>query len=182
MNRVAALLLIVLLTGCASVEHAQPPTIQLSNLRLGTPGLLSQELLLEIRIGNPNDFALPVNGLTFQLDVNGQRFADGLSNDSVTVPRLGYATMSVTGSADTLAIVRQVLSLGNRERMTYRLHGTAYVGHLGRNTPLSYDRKGELSLLPDSRKDQQGGPRTLVPIIGLTGVAASAHGVIVIDG
>lgn len=164
MSRLFALLVVFVLFGCASVEDAMPPTVQLSNLKVGAPGLLSQELLLELRIGNPNDFDLPVNGLTFQLDVNDRRLADGLSNQSVTVPRLGYATVPVMANADTLAIVRQLMDLGKRERITYRLHGIAYVGRLGRNTPLSYDRTGELTLLPESRPGEPEGPQTLVPI------------------
>ena len=36
--------------------------------------------------------------------------------------------------------------LGNTDKITYRLHGTAYVGRLGINQSGPYERKGELSL------------------------------------
>ena len=119
---------------------------------------------MEIRIGNPNDFSLPLNGLTFKLDVNGQEFADGLSNESVTVPRLGYATVAVTGNMNTLSIIRQLMSIGSNNRIDYRLHGIAYVGSFGQNKPVPYDRKGELSLLSDLPGSEPGGLRTLAPI------------------
>ena len=133
MKRILVLGFFFLLIGCASVEDAKPPSIQLSNLRLGNGGLLNQELLIEIRIGNPNNFELPLTGLTFKLEVNGQPFADGLSNATVTVPRLGYATVPVTGNTNILSIFRQLMFLGNTDKITYRLHGTAYVGRLGIN-------------------------------------------------
>lgn len=166
-----------LLIGCATVDDAKPPSIQLSNLRLGNGGLLNQELLIEIRVGNPNNFELPLTGLTFELEVNGQPFADGLSNATVTVPRLGYATVPVTGNTNILSVFRQLMFLGKTDRITYRLHGTAYVGRLGINQSIPYERKGELSLQdalpgipgapgrPNSKPlPGGGGVRTLAPV------------------
>ena len=166
MKRYIAFAIVLLLAGCASVDDARPPSIQLSNLRLGTGGLLNQELLIEIRIGNPNDFELPLTGLTFQLDVNGLPFADGLSNAAVTVPRLGYATVPVTGNTNIVSVFRQLMFLGKSDRVTYRLHGNAYVGRLGINQTLPYERKGELSLLPapGGAGPGPGGVRTLAPV------------------
>jgi LEA14-like dessication related protein len=173
MKRFIAIAFVILFAGCATVDDAKPPSIQLLNLRLGAGGLLNQELLIEIRIGNPNDFDLPLTGLTFQLDVNGQPFADGLSNTTVTVPRLGYATVPVTGQTNILSVFRQLMFLGKTDRITYRLHGTAYVGRLGINQSVPYERKGELSLLPDSApgapgnrspRGGQDGARTLAPV------------------
>jgi len=170
-KRILVLGFFFLLIGCASVEDAKPPSTQLSNLRLGNGGLLNQELLIEIRIGNPNNFELPLTGLTFKLEVNGQPFADGLSNATVTVPRLGYATVPVTGNTNILSIFRQLMFLGKTDKITYRLHGTAYVGRLGINQSVPYERKGELSL-QDALPGQPGVPnlpggggmRTLAPV------------------
>lgn len=165
MKRFLVLGFFFLLIGCASVDDAKPPSIQLSNLRLGNGGLLNQELLIEIRIGNPNNFELPLTGLTFELEVNGQPFADGLSNATVTVPRLGFATVPVTGNTNILSVFRQLMFLGKTDRITYRLHGTAYVGRLGINQSVPYERKGELSLkdalpgLPNGQGRPGGGTR-----------------------
>lgn len=171
MKRFFILALALWIGGCATVDDAKPPSIQLSNIRLGSGGLLNQELLIEIRIGNPNDFELPLTGLTFQLDVNGRPFADGLSNATVTVPRLGFATVPVTGNTNIVSIFRQLMFLGKSDRITYRLHGDAYVGRLGINQSVPYERTGELSLLPENtpggkstRPDDQDGVRTLAPI------------------
>jgi hypothetical protein len=116
-----------------------------------------------------------------ELEVNGQPFADGLSNATVTVPRLGYATVPVTGNTNILSVFRQLMFLGKTDRITYRLHGTAYVGRLGINQSVPYERKGELSLQdalpgilgapgrPDAGGAQPGGSggsgvRTLAPV------------------
>lgn len=134
--------------GCTTLEDVKPPSIDLANLQMGSAGLLSQELKLRIKIGNPNDFAIPLSGLSFKLEVNGLPFAEGLSNESVTVPRLSYADTRVTGNTNTLTLLRQLMTLGNNDKIDYRLHGTAYVGRLGQNDAIPFERKGTLSLLP----------------------------------
>ncbi len=167
MKRLAVLVLTCLLTACASVGDVTPPTIQLSNLRVVSAGLLSQKLLLEIRIGNPNDFAIPLNGLSFTLDVNGESFAEGLSDETVTVPRLGYATMSVEGSTNTLNLIRQLMALGTSDSIAYRLQGRAYVDGVAGSTPYPFDRQGELTLptAPAPRGKGPGTERTFVPSV-----------------
>lgn len=142
--------------GCATPDNVQPPSIDIANLGLGSTGLFSQEFRLDLRIGNPNDFAIPVNGLAFKLEVNGRPFAEGLSNDAITVPRLGYANMQVTGTTNTLSLMRQLMMLGNSDKIDYRLFGTAHVGRLGQNDALPFERKGSLSLLPAPGGQTQG--------------------------
>jgi LEA14-like dessication related protein len=148
MKKLWAVLALLVPLGCATPEDARPPTIDLVNLSLVSTGIITQELRLDIKIGNPNDFAIPLTGLAFKLDVNGQPFADGLSNKSVTVPRLGYATVPVTGNTSTLSLLRQMMTLGDRDRIDYRLHGTAYVRGLGHSDAVPFERKGSLSLRP----------------------------------
>ena len=164
-RRFLALALAFALAGCASTESALPPTVQIANVRLGgSSGLLSQQLLVDLRVGNPNDFDIPLRGLTFELEVNGRPFASGLGYAAVDVPRLGYATVPVEGTTDMLAIIRQILSLGESDRLSYRIHGLAYIGGLGRNEAVPYERSGELSPFPVRRGEPSGTLRTLRPI------------------
>jgi len=161
------LILFVLMApaGCATPEKFEPPSIEIANLELGAGGLFSQQFRLDLRIGNPNDFDIPLNGLAFKLDVNGLPFAEGLSNTTITLPRLGYASLPVTGSTNTLSLVQQLVSLSTRDRIDYRLHGTAHVGRLGHNEPKPFDRKGSLSLLPapSGRSPGPSGIRMFAP-------------------
>jgi len=167
--RFLALFLVAAVTACTMVEDAKPPTIELTNIRMGQPGLLSQQFVMDLRVGNPNDFALPLEGMTFRLDINDQQFAEGFSNETVTVPRLAYATVSVTATASLLGIVRQFMALEGRDTLSYRITGDAYVaGGLGRRT-VPYVREGELSLAPPARTPRQAAPgmRMFVPTPGI---------------
>lgn len=166
MKKLLAVLALLVPLGCATSEDARPPTIDLENLSLVSTGLLSQKLQLDIKIGNPNDFDIPLTGLAFQLEVNGQPFADGLSNQSVTVPRLSYATVPVVGNTSTLSLLRQLMTLGDSDQIKYRLFGTAYISKLGQNDAVPFQRKGSLSLLPLTQGGggSRPGIRTFAPI------------------
>ena len=157
MRRLCVVLCVLMMPlGCATPDKVQLPSIELAKLRLGAIGLLSRELKLDIEIGNHNDFAVPFTGLAFKLEVNGRPFAEGLSNKSVTVPRLGYAHTQVTGRTRKLRLLRQLMTVGNSGKIDYRLFGTAHMGRLGRKGTMAFDRKGTLSLLPASARNRQG--------------------------
>jgi len=162
--RLIALALAFALSACAGTESTLPPTVQIADVRLGSAGLLSQELLIDLRISNPNDFVIPLRGMTFELDINGQHFASGLGYAAVDIPRLGYASVPVQGNTDVLAIIRQIMALSDSDRLSYRLHGRAYIGGLGGNQAVPYERSGELSPLPARPGDSGGTLRTLRPI------------------
>ena len=50
------------LAACAGeFSHAEPPEVSLAGLAFDQPGLFEQRLRLDVRLRNPNDFALDVN-------------------------------------------------------------------------------------------------------------------------
>ncbi len=128
---VALPLLLVFVAACTSTGPI-PPQVRITDLRLIDSGVFEQRFQIDLRIGNPNDFALPLDGLTFDLDVNGADFASGFSNETVTVPRLGEAVLSVTASTTVLDLVQQMVLLAERGDLSYRVHGVAYLDSLAR--------------------------------------------------
>ena len=121
----------VSLLGCAGILHSEvePPEVYLSDIAPVEIGLFEQRLRVELRILNPNNFALEVTGLDFQLDVNGIQFARGLSNEEITVPRLGESIVSVMTSTTVLDIVRQIENLSPHQEMSYEIRGRFHLGN-----------------------------------------------------
>lgn len=119
------------LFGCAGTLHGEvePPEVYLSDIAAVEIGLFEQRLQVDIRIVNPNDFNLEVTGLDFQLDVNGVRLARGLSNEEITVPRLGESVVSVRASTTLIDIVRQIANLGEQQEMAYEITGRLHLGN-----------------------------------------------------
>jgi LEA14-like dessication related protein len=152
------LLALLALGACAQVGEAEPPQVRLTDLRLLPGGLLEQRFQVDLRLANPNDFDLALDGLTFELALNDRPFAEGVTNESVTIPRLGEATVRVVASTTLMDMVQQALTLGERDDLSYRIEGVVYLrGGLRRKVP--YARSGKMQLLPD--QPQQ---RRLVPL------------------
>ena len=160
MRGVAALLAagsLLLLTACAQVPKPQPPKVGLADIVLLDGNLLQQRLRIDLDVANPNDFDIPLDGLTFRLEVNDRLLAEGLSDDRVTIPRFGEARVSVLATTSIFDIMQQVLALQDGNRLSYRLAGEAYVsGFLIRRLP--FEKSGELEL-----EAVEGGQKSLIP-------------------
>jgi LEA14-like dessication related protein len=153
---VPASLLAVLLLLLAACGTAGPvaPQVRVVDLRLVESSVFEQRFEIDLRIGNPNDFALPLDGLTFDLEVNGAAFARGFSNQRVTIPRLGEGRVSVSASTTLVDMVRQMLLLAERGDLTYRLSGQAFLNSLQRRS-VPYQSEGSFRLLPPGEPGQE---------------------------
>lgn len=136
----------LLLAGCASLTAPQesPEVFLVDVSQAKEPGgLLEQRVTIDLRIRNPNDRELTITGLDFFLDVNGTRLARGLSNQTVTVPRLGEAMLSVTASTTIMDMVRQLTKLTQSQDFTYAVKGHIHLDH-GWASRLPFESAGTL--------------------------------------
>lgn len=145
--RIAAtslLLASVMLAGCSAMTM-KSPEVSLSDVRIEEFGLLEQRLGLKLRVMNPNDADLPIDGVSFEVDVNGQSLAKGVSNKPVTVPRFGEAQLDVSAVATLGSLLRQLgkLAKDGRDAVEYRVHGRLYGGGLN---GVPFDTTRELKL------------------------------------
>jgi LEA14-like dessication related protein len=146
--KIAGLVSVVVMLGCASwFMKGEPPDVLITNVTPLESSAFEQRLQVDLRIRNPNDFDLHVTGIDFTLDLNGNRLARGLSNKELTVPRLGDAVLTVQTSASTFDIVRQVLSMSQKQELSYDISGVLHSqdGRLRfQNTGVLFD-KGRFS-------------------------------------
>ena len=148
----------LMLGACAAIESTEPPKVRLVDVKLLESGVFEQQMLVDLRIINPNNVDLPLDGLAFELEVNDNVLAEGYSNEAVTVPRLGEARIPVRASTSLLGLVQQFVTLSQSDHLSYRLKGRAYVqGLFSRGVP--FDQGGRLDL-----QTLQGGGQTLVPL------------------
>ena len=135
------------LAGCAGglLGDLATPEVTIAGLGFGAPGLFEQELLVNLRVSNPNDFALAVRGVSFDLALDDRPFARGRTGESFTVPRLGSVTGPVGILVPTAELVERVMGLGSPEGYAYRLSGELRLDRLG-GVPLPFSREGRLAL------------------------------------
>lgn len=121
----ALVLALLLAGGCAGI--AQKPKLDVSIAELGPAqfGVLEQTYSLKLRVQNPNPVDISTDGLSFSIDINGKPFARGVSNQSITIPRLGEAMVDVTAVSDLSGLIQQMRSLEGAATsgLRYRLIG-----------------------------------------------------------
>jgi LEA14-like dessication related protein len=144
----AALLLAVLaggLGGCSLFAHWQTPTLSVVNIQLGHSDLWQQHLQVRMSVHNPNDRELPVDGLSYVLEVNGEECAHGESGASFIVPARGDAEFDMNVTANAAAALLRMFARGNAAPLQYRIHGKVQLSSgLLRSVP--FDQQGELPL------------------------------------
>lgn len=148
----ALLCCLALLAACAQIlEKPEPPRVSLVNLQLTSMTLFEQRFHLDLRLQNPNPYSLPLAGMEYTLELNGETFAEGVSNDKVTVPEFGEAVVGVDVTSNLTSLLEQLYRLqrGATPTLSYRLHGT--VGVVDRAFRLPFERSGEIRLQPASR-------------------------------
>jgi LEA14-like dessication related protein len=122
----ATVVIVATFTGCAGVPPGmQPPTITIADFGLGNAGLFEQQYNLRLRIQNPNADDFRVDGIAFDLEINGQPFAKGVGNQTATVPRYGSGFIAVEAVSTLGGLLKQFgrLNDGNRTLFKYRIKG-----------------------------------------------------------
>jgi LEA14-like dessication related protein len=144
------------LTACATAPWGNEPlSVTLADVSLIEAGLLEQRFGLKLRVQNPNPVEFSVSGLSFEVELNGQAFAKGVSNRGAIVPALGEAVIEVEAVSTLSGILRQALEMQHNrpEEIRYRLKGKLYAGPL---VPYPFDFTGSLKLPVDrSGKDSR---------------------------
>jgi len=141
------LALAFLLANCAAFQqNMERPRINIANVMPREIKLFEQMFDLELRIQNPNDTPLEVNGLAFELELNDKRFATGVSNQSLVIDRLSSDVIHVEAITTLVGFLRQVAEYQQTQnpRLTYRIKGSIYSGSAG--TKLHFDDSGEIKI------------------------------------
>jgi LEA14-like dessication related protein len=150
-KRFASCILIagIFFAACATVPPGiEPPKISVANIEPKDFTLFEQRFDVQLRIANPNEKELGLNGMRFEVDLNEKAFADGMTGEKVAIPRFGSQVVTVEVITGITGVLRQFQGLnktGASGKMTYRIKGTAFVESPG-TFRLPFDEKGEIEL------------------------------------
>jgi len=132
------------LAGCGGLfPTLESPRINVVNVTPKDIKLFEQVFDLELRVQNPNEAALPIHGLSFELEVNDRRFATGVSNEKVTVEGFSSRVIHVEAVTTSWGILQQIgqLQKTGTPGATYRIRGAVYSG--SPSVKLPFDNRGE---------------------------------------
>lgn len=147
----SVLALFALLGGCVTPQSVEPPGVTLQNVRILNSKGLSQNIEVDLLVSNPNDFDIPLTGLKFDMKINGRDFAQGLSNETITVPRLGRAVVPVQVTVSVLAVMQQIQAVQRTGGVEYLVAGTAFLDHVLLPS-VDFEKTGKLDLQIQGRQ------------------------------
>lgn len=140
------------LAGCSLLQTAnlQAPEVRVRNVQIGRLDLSGLELVVDLRLRNPNDIALPVTGVEYNLMLQGIKVADGRQAQSVTLPALGETDLRLGLNVNLLTTATQLVPLLLNPRaapktLSYAVDGSVkldwwYMPSIG------FNRAGEVPL------------------------------------
>lgn len=140
------LLFVTFISGCTSLFWmGEKPRVDIVNIIPKEMRLMEQTFLMELRIQNPTETDLNITGLAFELEVNGQPFAKGVSNQKLEVERLSTRIVEVEAYTGLTSILRQFAEARKGSYSAgfkYRLKGYVYSGSPSFRIP--FDETGEV--------------------------------------
>lgn len=140
MKWLTALAVVLSLAACTPSEFAEPPEVVLLSMVPVDVSLMEQRLAVTLRVRNPNNTAMSIDGMRFAIDINGKTFAKGTSDKTVTVPRLGETEVAGVAHVSTTDLMRQMLGVPDAKGVEYRLSGSLFLAHGGR---AAFDQSGD---------------------------------------
>lgn len=138
-----------LMNGCAAVGVAvQSPVVTLQKVDLADLDFSQQTFVLNFDVSNPNNFALPVNYVSYGVKLDDQQFASGEAVAEFTIPARGDGQFAISVDLDLLRTAPQLLYTvreATQRDLPYELKGK-----LGIDLPLveqlRFSKSGDIRL------------------------------------
>ena len=137
-----------LLAACALTSNFTPPRLSVVDVQIQSSDLWEQRLKVRMRVQNPNDRRLPVKGLEYTLEVEGQQFASGASAASFVVPPMGEAEFDMNVTTHLAGTLLRLLGRGSDapgQSVAYRLTGRIALSQ-GLMRSIPFEERGSFSL------------------------------------
>ncbi|HEY2145385.1 MAG TPA: LEA type 2 family protein [Steroidobacteraceae bacterium] len=125
--RLTALLGLVVLDLSGCVPKFTRPNVTVTSVEMRGGNILQQRFAVKLNIQNPNDRALPVQGLHIELNVGGEQIAAGVSDHAIVVPAMGESEFDMTITANIALALLKLSDKANQhaDSIDYVLTGSA---------------------------------------------------------
>lgn len=133
----------VFTVGCTGIPfNAKAPKVSVTEVNVKRLGLFEQMFDVGLRVSNPNDFDIDIEGLEFKLEVNGRAFATGVAQTQTRVPALTGAVVHVDTTTQSDNLLQQMKTLPEilKDGVPYRIHGRIKIDRATNWLP--FDRNG----------------------------------------
>ncbi|PZN30104.1 MAG: water stress/hypersensitive response domain-containing protein [Proteobacteria bacterium] len=148
-----------MLCACATMGPRDPIQAYVVGVQPLAGEGLELRMLVRLRVQNPNDTPLEYHGVAIDMDVQGRRFASGVSDVAGRVPRFGETVIEVPVSISAMRLARSaydVFGPSGSGTLHYELDGKL-AGSAFRS--VRFTSRGELVLPHDLYESTQPSPK-----------------------
>ncbi len=140
-----------LLVSCATMEElVDPPRVSLRSVEVQELDFRRQTFLLSFDVTNPGPLPLPVKSVSYDVRLDGYRFASGHTPSAFTIPAASDTEFAISANLDLLSTAPALLTIvreATRRDIPYEL-----TGSLGLDMPLvkpvAFASGGQIRLSP----------------------------------
>lgn len=126
-----AITVLFFLSGCAtmSLDYTEP-NVELISFKVLPVNGFEQNFEIGLKLTNPNNFELPINGISYQLSVAGETLAHGVTSNIPTTGAYSESRFVVPVSTSLLGGIRVIKKLLNRQKkdIGYQLKSKIDIG------------------------------------------------------
>jgi LEA14-like dessication related protein len=141
LQRLLVSLLALVLAACSGLPvNAVAPKLSVADVRLRHFDLVEQRFDVRLKVENPNAFELTIEALEFELDVNGQPFAKGVSQAVTHVPASAATIVRIDAFTRSDDLMRQIEMLPGvlKDGVPYRIRGRVKTDKSSRWLPFDH--------------------------------------------
>lgn len=151
MKNIAIVVMAWCLAACASLSPIDKPDVAITSLALGPNSGMQQRLNIGLRLDNPNNFALNLGALRYNVSLAGNDVATGRFAEGVSLPANDWVDIVVPVDINLfsgLGLLRTIMSSSTAE-LDYVLSLTADVKNFALGS-ITVDKRGKVGLGPSS--------------------------------
>jgi len=115
--------LVLCLAACSTPKLAVPK-LALVSVAMTSADIFNQQFMVRLNVENPNDTELRITGIDYKLFLEGDSFAEGLSNKPFTVPASGDTDFDMIVRTNFVSSAGRLVSrLNGRDQVQYVVEG-----------------------------------------------------------
>lgn len=145
--RAAACFAPAVLAACALAPKLEAPHLSIVDAQVLGGDLWQQRLKVRVHVDNPNDRTLPIKGIVYTLEIQGQEFATGESAAGFVVPALGQAEFDMNVTTNLAGTFIRLLGQGQNApaALDYHIVGKVSLSE-GLMRSIPFDQRGSFKL------------------------------------
>lgn len=133
----------LLLSACATLKDTiKEPRVTVDAVKLRDISLSGLRADFRLGIDNPNPLGISIQGLSYNLALDGKQMFDGSTSERVRVPANGASQVSLPFAIDYEKLFGGLNALHGKKTVAYELRGNVNLGLFS----VPYSRRGKITL------------------------------------